>query len=307
MKLSIPFLLLASSSSVLGFYPERVGERRDALPMPFGFGLQFVGDAHEAGHVSRKAAETSGTNKKIDKVESNIAVKPTEAQDTISPALADVLAVPYSAVGYLSSLSQLALDKATPEARVAVVSTEVFGDLVPAPRPDASSDLDPNPFRNDLTSWLDKFWGELRYLAEKVASYVCSAFADFLRWVGNDVDEIVEWTKANPKKVITISFMGMGIAVMAAPATTSGPALHVVGFGPNGVIAKSLAALIHSILGDVVAKSTFAILQSAGAGGSGAAIVNGTVQGAGGLVTGGSIWTLLDELVKEHMRQEGEA
>lgn len=38
----------------------------------------------------------------------------------------------------------------------------------------------------------------------------------------------------------------------------------LIGFGVNGVVANSLAALIQSVIGDVSAQSLFAILQSIG-------------------------------------------
>lgn len=49
MKLAIPLLLLAYAASVMGYYQEGVGERRDALPMPFGFDLWAFEDPHRAG------------------------------------------------------------------------------------------------------------------------------------------------------------------------------------------------------------------------------------------------------------------
>ncbi|KAF4465417.1 Interferon-induced 6-16 [Fusarium albosuccineum] len=48
--------------------------------------------------------------------------------------------------------------------------------------------------------------------------------------------------------------------------------LGVLGFTSVGIKAGSLAAMIQSLIGNVVAKSLFAILQSAGMGGYGAAI-----------------------------------
>lgn len=51
----------------------------------------------------------------------------------------------------------------------------------------------------------------------------------------------------------------------------------------------SLAAEVHSLIGNVVAGGLFSTLQSAGAVGSGAAVVNGAVQAAivaGGVVAG---------------------
>ncbi|KAJ3530675.1 hypothetical protein NM208_g9220 [Fusarium decemcellulare] len=62
-------------------------------------------------------------------------------------------------------------------------------------------------------------------------------------------------------------------AALFAPlfATVKGM-LGVLGFTSLGIKAGSLAAMIQSLIGNVVAKSLFAILQSAGMGGYGAAI-----------------------------------
>ncbi|KAH8424842.1 interferon alpha-inducible IFI6/IFI27 family protein [Aspergillus melleus] len=54
--------------------------------------------------------------------------------------------------------------------------------------------------------------------------------------------------------------------------------LSALGFGAGGVQALSLAASLHSRIGNVVAGSIFSTLQSAGAGGAGFAILNGSMQ-----------------------------
>ncbi|KAK4096096.1 hypothetical protein N658DRAFT_501980 [Parathielavia hyrcaniae] len=77
-----------------------------------------------------------------------------------------------------------------------------------------------------------------------------------------------------------------GAVVAVAPQVVTVPALHMAGFGAEGVVANSVAAGIHSTIGNVVTGSAFATLQSAGAGGAGAAVVNGVVAGAGAGVAG---------------------
>ncbi|KAJ3491922.1 hypothetical protein NLI96_g384 [Meripilus lineatus] len=57
--------------------------------------------------------------------------------------------------------------------------------------------------------------------------------------------------------------------------------LLIVGFGPGGVIAGSLAASLHSGIGTVAAGSAFAICQSIAAGGA-AALPALLAAGAGG-------------------------
>ncbi|KAM0346444.1 hypothetical protein ACHAPU_005509 [Fusarium lateritium] len=60
----------------------------------------------------------------------------------------------------------------------------------------------------------------------------------------------------------------------AKPGVSVLPALKLIGFGKKGIVKKSLAAGVHSEIGVNVAKGPFAILQSCGAGGYGAAIFN---------------------------------
>ena len=61
----------------------------------------------------------------------------------------------------------------------------------------------------------------------------------------------------------------------------------------------SAAAMAHSSIGNVAAGSTFATLQSAGAGGAGTAVVNGAAQLAGGIAaTGAGARYLLSKVVK---------
>jgi hypothetical protein len=86
---------------------------------------------------------------------------------------------------------------------------------------------------------------------------------------------------------------------VAAPAVVSAPALSVFGFGDSGVGAGTfciltqgstkqhqgtIAAAAQGGIGNVAARSAFAILQSAVAGGAGLAAVNGAVQIGGGIM-----------------------
>lgn len=75
-----------------------------------------------------------------------------------------------------------------------------------------------------------------------------------------------------------------GLAVVAAPTIVTGPLLAFAGFTPLGPAAGSLAVMIQSGLGNVLAGSAFATLQSAAMGGYGAAVVAGAAQGAGAVV-----------------------
>ncbi|OAG38890.1 hypothetical protein AYO21_06921 [Fonsecaea monophora] len=81
------------------------------------------------------------------------------------------------------------------------------------------------------------------------------------------------WTVQNPGLAACGAVGTVGIILIAAPGVVVVPVLAELGFGAGGVVA---------------AGSAFAIAQSAGAAGSGLAIVNGVVQVAGFAMTAGS-------------------
>jgi hypothetical protein len=96
-----------------------------------------------------------------------------------------------------------------------------------------------------------------------------------------------------------------GVAITLAPQLVTVPVLNAVGFSAQGVVGSayqplidhhsqdltgtdmfkrpidSIAAGVHSSIGNVVSGSAFATLQSAGVGGAGAAVVNGAASLAG--------------------------
>ncbi|OIW31334.1 hypothetical protein CONLIGDRAFT_680044 [Coniochaeta ligniaria NRRL 30616] len=76
------------------------------------------------------------------------------------------------------------------------------------------------------------------------------------------------------------------VGMVAMPGVVTAPVLGLLGFGSGGVAAGSIAASAQAGIGNVVAPSAFATLQSAGAGGAGIVVVNTVVQGAGVLVGG---------------------
>ncbi|KAK5993551.1 hypothetical protein PT974_06985 [Cladobotryum mycophilum] len=86
---------------------------------------------------------------------------------------------------------------------------------------------------------------------------------------------------------VTAAAVGVGLLTAAVPAILSSPfmlAAGALGFTANGVVAGSIAAAVQATIPNVVGGSTFAILQSAAAGGTGLAVVNGVAQVAGGTV-----------------------
>ncbi|KAK5135164.1 hypothetical protein LTR08_005550 [Meristemomyces frigidus] len=90
--------------------------------------------------------------------------------------------------------------------------------------------------------------------------------------------ETLRYVKENPgqKAILIIS----GLAFIA-PGLVYGPALGLLGFGPGGVGAGTIAASVQSEIGGAVgAGSGFATLTSAGAGGYGVAAVSGVTRAA---------------------------
>lgn len=75
------------------------------------------------------------------------------------------------------------------------------------------------------------------------------------------------------KKSMLPTALMVGGAVVAAPCV----ALSLFGFGAAGIVGGSLAAATQASIGNVVAGSTFAMLQGAGATGM---FVNGMTAGA---------------------------
>ena len=73
--------------------------------------------------------------------------------------------------------------------------------------------------------------------------------------------------------------LGAGVGIVAAPLV-----LGAVGFGAGGVVSGSIAAGVHSMIGNVAPGSLFASLQSAGAAGLG--LAGRTVAGLFGGIAG---------------------
>lgn len=108
---------------------------------------------------------------------------------------------------------------------------------------------------------------------------------------------VLQWSAAHPYQ--TALQVGMGI-MMLSPAAVAGPALSAAGFGSSGIlpgaspsilwwsdilirVSASFASAQHAAIGNVAARSFFATLQSAGAGGYGLPIVNGFIRAGSAL------------------------
>nr|GAT54527.1 predicted protein [Mycena chlorophos] len=77
------------------------------------------------------------------------------------------------------------------------------------------------------------------------------------------------------------------VATVAAPLVLVG-VIQAIGFGSGGVVAGSIAATLHSAIGNVAAGSLFAICQSIGAGGAALAVAAPAAAVVGG-VGGGMV------------------
>ncbi|CAF3444206.1 hypothetical protein SNK03_008568 [Fusarium graminearum] len=88
----------------------------------------------------------------------------------------------------------------------------------------------------------------------------------------------IQYAKENPGAAAAMGTAGI---MIAAPALVIAPAAAIAGFGANGIAAGSVAAGMHAGIGNIVAHSTFATLQSYGMAGYGVPIVHGIVQAAG--------------------------
>ncbi|KXH29271.1 hypothetical protein CSIM01_00999 [Colletotrichum simmondsii] len=99
-----------------------------------------------------------------------------------------------------------------------------------------------------------------------------------------------EWVRENPGTTVCYGVSAGSLVVLAAPALVAAPALGLAGFSSQGIVAGSAAAGIQAGIGNVVAPSLFATLQSAGAAGYGAAVVNGAIQAGAGVSATAFAW-----------------
>ncbi|KAF5669656.1 hypothetical protein FHETE_4896 [Fusarium heterosporum] len=94
---------------------------------------------------------------------------------------------------------------------------------------------------------------------------------------------LISATNKALKSTKGISGAAAGMAAKATKTAKPGvsilPALKLIGFGKKGIVKESLAAGLYREVGVNVAKGPFAILQSCGAGGYGAAIINSRIKG----------------------------
>ncbi|MCJ1397288.1 hypothetical protein MMC11_000480 [Xylographa trunciseda] len=89
-------------------------------------------------------------------------------------------------------------------------------------------------------------------------------------------EEIKGWIQEHPYQ--TAFYVANGI-VFISPGLVTTPLLGLMGFGSLGPKAASAASAYQATIGNIPKGATFALLESAAAGGYGAGIVNGVAQG----------------------------
>ncbi|KAK4240944.1 hypothetical protein C8A03DRAFT_30913 [Achaetomium macrosporum] len=99
--------------------------------------------------------------------------------------------------------------------------------------------------------------------------------------------EIAQWIVDHPGQT---AFLTVGGVVFFAPHLVTVPVLASLGFTADGVAAGSAAAALHSMIGTVSVGSIFTLLQSAGAGGAGLAVVNVLVSTGAGAAVGTNLY-----------------
>ncbi|TLD24566.1 hypothetical protein E2P81_ATG11902 [Venturia nashicola] len=143
------------------------------------------------------------------------------------------------------------------------------------------------------------FMHYIKYSIGTAIQSVVSRLIGAAEIIVKSMDEAKKWIIENPGKTAILIISG---TTVVAPGFIAGSALELFGFGVGGVGSGTLAAGLHAVLGDVAAGSVFAVLQSAGAGGTGLAVVNGVVQA---VAVGTRIWTAWRKRVSGMDRGDG--
>ncbi|MCJ1378291.1 hypothetical protein MMC17_001388 [Xylographa soralifera] len=122
----------------------------------------------------------------------------------------------------------------------------------------------------------------LQSMKERLAAVEYDKLPDVLKAAKEQIvaidyfGEIEDWIKEHPYQ--TAFYVVNGI-VFIAPGLITAPLLGLMGFGSLGPKAGSAASAFQATVGNVPKGAIFALLESAGAGGYGAGIVNGFAQG----------------------------
>ncbi|TEA12116.1 hypothetical protein C8034_v006545 [Colletotrichum sidae] len=267
---------------------ERLGERRDALPGLFNFNQaqQWVYQAaQDASKTVKKAAENPDLRARV-----------ATATDSVKLHLSEAATTAGEAADSVRKLVDQTVDAFGPDVTIGVIDDDQIADVSPI----SADDLAATPV-DMLQSHVSAVWAGFSDDLRAMGESALKSLADFVEWVGAEYDRILDWKRKNPKKAIAFSVMGFGLVLNVVPGAVSGPVLQILAFGPGGVVAQSVAAFVHGLIGDVAAGSIFAMLQSAGAGGYGLGIVNGGIRAAGGIVTSAAAVDYLNDLINEMM------
>ncbi|TID16477.1 hypothetical protein E6O75_ATG11595 [Venturia nashicola] len=160
------------------------------------------------------------------------------------------------------------------------------------------------------------FMHYIKYSIGTAIQSVVSRLIGAAEIIVKSMDEAKKWIIENPGKTVILIISG---TTVVAPGFIAGSALEFFGFAVGGVgggwfflggvgfgtdvLIGTLAVGLHAVLGDVAAGSVFAVLQSAGAGGTGLAVVNGVVVQA--VAVGTDIWTAWRKKVSGMDRGDG--
>ncbi|KAF2663860.1 hypothetical protein BT63DRAFT_444318 [Microthyrium microscopicum] len=130
-------------------------------------------------------------------------------------------------------------------------------------------------------------------LADEQGPRIVETTAKAAEELAKVADEVLDWIMENPD---VVAIGAAGLIIMIAPGLVSTPLLSLAGFTPLGIAAGSVAAAAQVPV--TSSNSMFAILQSAGAGGDGLAIVNGAIQVTAALGTAALIALIVTEREK---------
>ncbi|KAK3487963.1 uncharacterized protein B0T23DRAFT_387027 [Neurospora hispaniola] len=116
-----------------------------------------------------------------------------------------------------------------------------------------------------------------------------------------EFEKAQKWASEHPTATVFIVLGVAGLIILVAyPGLIYKPMLDALGFTSEGVAADSIAAAVHSIIGNVSPGSVFAFLQSAGAEGYGAVALDAALRATGAtIMTAGAV-----DLIRQWMEEK---
>ncbi|KAK3955791.1 hypothetical protein QBC32DRAFT_332650 [Pseudoneurospora amorphoporcata] len=111
-----------------------------------------------------------------------------------------------------------------------------------------------------------------------------------------EFEKAQKWASEHPTATVFIILGVAGLIILVAyPGLIYAPLLDALGFSSEGVIGDSIAAAMHSTIGNVGPGSVFAFLQSAGAEGYGAVALDAALRAAGATIMAAGTVDLLHQ------------